>query len=68
VHLLSQAGMFIYGSKKKSGMWEVGVPPSPVEFSFLCHSHKLSHSWFLGACSLLPPELSGQAWLVYLRF
>jgi hypothetical protein len=28
--------------------WEVGLPPSPVEFSSLCHSHKLSHSWLLG--------------------
>jgi hypothetical protein len=25
--------------------WEVGVPPSPVEFTSLCHSHKLSCSW-----------------------
>jgi hypothetical protein len=31
-------------------MWEVGLPPSPVEFSSLHHSHKLSHSWLLGAC------------------
>jgi hypothetical protein len=22
--------------------WEVGIPSSPVEFSSLCHSHKLS--------------------------
>jgi hypothetical protein len=29
-------------------MWEVGLPPSPVEFSSLHHSHKLSHSWLLG--------------------
>jgi hypothetical protein len=28
--------------------WEVGLPPSPVEFSSLCYSHKLSHSWLLG--------------------
>jgi hypothetical protein len=25
-------------------------PLSPVEFSSLCHSHKLSHSWLLGTC------------------
>jgi hypothetical protein len=30
--------------------WEVGLPPSPVEFFSLCHSHKLSHSWLLGSC------------------
>jgi hypothetical protein len=29
-------------------MWEVGLPPSPVEFSSIRHSHKLSHSWLLG--------------------
>jgi hypothetical protein len=29
--------------------WEVGLPPSPVEFSSLRQSHKLSHSWLLGA-------------------
>jgi hypothetical protein len=38
--------------------WEVGLPPSPVEFSSLHHSHKLSHSWLLGAhphfCPLQP--------------
>jgi hypothetical protein len=28
--------------------WKVGLPPSPVEFSSLCHSHKLSLSWLLG--------------------
>jgi hypothetical protein len=39
--------------------WEGGLPPSPVEFSSLCHSHKLSHSWLLGTCSY---------WLVYLQF
>jgi hypothetical protein len=31
-------------------MWEVGLSLSPVEFSSLRHSHKLSHSWLLGAC------------------
>jgi hypothetical protein len=30
--------------------WEVGVPPSPVEFSSLRHSHKFSRSWLLGTC------------------
>jgi hypothetical protein len=39
-------------------MWEVGLPPSPVEFSSLCHSLKLSCSWFLGtrphSCPLRP--------------
>jgi hypothetical protein len=29
-------------------MWEVGLPPSPVDFSWLCHSHNLSCSWLLG--------------------
>jgi hypothetical protein len=32
--------------------WEVGLPPSSVEFSSLHHSHKLSRSWLLGT---LPP-------------
>jgi hypothetical protein len=43
--------------------WEVGLPPSPVEFSSLCHSHKFSRSWLLWA-----PTLSGHAQLVYLQF
>jgi hypothetical protein len=30
--------------------WDVGLPPSPVEFSSLCHSYKLSRSWLLGGC------------------
>jgi len=47
-------------------MWEVVLPPSPVEFSSLCSSHKLSCSWLLGACPA--PPLSGQAQLVYLQF
>jgi hypothetical protein len=29
-------------------MWEVGLPPSPVEFSSHLHFHKLSCSWLLG--------------------
>jgi hypothetical protein len=31
-------------------MWEVGLPPSPVEFSSQHHFYKLSHSWLLGVC------------------
>jgi hypothetical protein len=46
---------------------EVGLPPSPVEFSSLCHSHKLSCSWLLDACPCSLPLLSGQARLVYLQ-
>jgi hypothetical protein len=40
-------------------MWEVGLPPSPVQFSFHHHFHKLSHSWLLGVCccSCQPPCL-----------
>jgi hypothetical protein len=49
-------------------MWEVGPPPSPVEFSSLCHSHKLSHSWLLGAHPGSRQSLSSQARLVYLQF
>jgi hypothetical protein len=30
--------------------WEVGLPPSPVEFSSHCHFYKLSGSWLLGVC------------------
>jgi hypothetical protein len=30
----------------------VGLPASPVEFSSLHHSHKLSRSWLLGATTL----------------
>jgi hypothetical protein len=32
-------------------MWEVGLPPSPVEFSSHCHFYKLSRSCLLGVCS-----------------
>jgi hypothetical protein len=39
-------------------MWEVGLPPSPVEFSSLRHSHKLSHSWLLGTCTRSCQRLS----------
>jgi hypothetical protein len=31
-------------------MGEVGLPPSPVEFSSHHHFYKLSHSWLLGVC------------------
>jgi hypothetical protein len=48
--------------------WEVGLPPSPVGFSSLCHSHKLSCSWLLGTCPRSHRSLSGQAQLVYLQF
>jgi hypothetical protein len=40
--------------------WEVGLPPSPVESSSLCHFYKLSHSWLLGVyrhSCLLQPSL-----------
>jgi hypothetical protein len=40
-------------------MWEVGLPPSPVEFSSHHHFCKLSHSWLLGMCDcscLLQPD------------
>jgi hypothetical protein len=47
-------------------MWEVGLPLSPLEFSSLCHSHKLSRSWLLGTRSCSRPL--GQARLVYLQF
>jgi hypothetical protein len=30
--------------------WELGLPPSPVDFSSHCHFYKLSHSWLLGVC------------------
>jgi hypothetical protein len=46
----------------------VGLPPSPVEFSSLHHSHKLSHSWLLGMWPRSHQSLSSQAQLVYLQF
>jgi hypothetical protein len=53
---LSQASMFVY----LQFMWEVGLPPSPVEFSFLHHSHKISCSWLLGMRRLSRPlQLAG---------
>jgi hypothetical protein len=39
--------------------WEVGLPPSPVVFSSLCHSHKLSYSWLLGTLPRSQQSLSG---------
>jgi hypothetical protein len=30
--------------------WEVGLPPSPVDFSSHHHVYKLSRSWLLGLC------------------
>jgi hypothetical protein len=47
-------------------MWEVGLPPSPVEFSSLHHSHKLSHSWLLGMRPYYHPFWPGRP--VYLQF
>jgi hypothetical protein len=41
--------------------WEVGLPPSPVEFSSLCHSHSLSRSWLLGVHSCSHPLQPGLA-------
>jgi hypothetical protein len=43
--------------------WEVGLPPSPVEFSTLRHSHKLSRSWLLGAPCHSRPLRPGPACL-----
>jgi hypothetical protein len=40
-------------------MWQVGLPHSPVGFSSLCHSHKLSRSWLLGTCLRSRQRLSG---------
>jgi hypothetical protein len=44
-------------------MWEVGLPLSPLEFSSLCHSHKLSRSWLLGTRSCSRPLWPGPACL-----
>jgi hypothetical protein len=32
-------------------MWEVGLPPSPVEFSSHCHFYKFFCSWLLGGAA-----------------
>jgi hypothetical protein len=39
--------------------WEVGLPPSPMEFSSHCHFYKLSRSWLLGKCRPLLPSQDG---------
>jgi hypothetical protein len=56
LHPHSQACVFIYSSR---GKWV--FPPSPVEFSSLRHSHKLSHSWLLGTSPGSRQSLSGPA-------
>jgi hypothetical protein len=53
VPLLLPVAMFVYIT------WEVGLPPSPVEFSSFHHSHKLSHSWLLGTHPHFCRSLSG---------
>jgi hypothetical protein len=45
-----------------------GSSPSPVEFSSLHHSHKLSCSWLLGMRPCSRWTLSSPAQLVYLQF
>jgi hypothetical protein len=40
-----------------------GSPASPVEFSSLCHSHKLSRLWLLGPCHCSRPLRPGLACL-----
>jgi hypothetical protein len=42
---------------------EVGLPPSPVEFSSFRQSHKLSRSWLLGVCHCSHPLCPGPACL-----
>jgi hypothetical protein len=55
VLLLLPAAMFVYSS---CGKWV--FPSSPMEFSSLHHSHKLSHSWILGTCPRSHLSLSSQ--------
>jgi hypothetical protein len=43
----------------------VGLPPSPVEFSSLCHSHKLSRSWLLGMRRPLLPSVARSGLFIY---
>jgi hypothetical protein len=43
--------------------WEVGIPSSPVEFSSLHHSHKLSCSCLLGECPRSHQSLSSPSGL-----
>jgi hypothetical protein len=40
-------------------MWEVGLPPSPVEFSSHCHFYKLSCSKVAGHVPPLLPSPAG---------
>jgi hypothetical protein len=47
--------------------WEVGLPPSLVEFSFHHYFYKLSCSWLLGVHPRSCRSLPGQTWLVYLQ-
>jgi hypothetical protein len=54
LHPHCQVCMFIYSS---CGRWV--FPPFPVEFSSLHHSHRLSHSWLLGARTRSCQSLSG---------
>jgi hypothetical protein len=42
-------------------MWEVGLPPSPVEFSSHCCFDKLSRSWLLVVCCCSSWSVSSQA-------
>jgi hypothetical protein len=44
--------------------WEVGLLPSPVEFSSLLRAHKLSCSWLLGTRPCSRPLRPGPACLV----
>jgi hypothetical protein len=62
VLLLLPAAMFVYSSR---GKWV--FPPLLWSFPSLHHSHKLFHSWLLGAHPL-PPEPLRPTWLVYLQF
>jgi hypothetical protein len=43
--------------------WEVSLFPSLVDFSSLCHTHKLSCSWLLGLCHRSHPLWPGPACL-----
>jgi hypothetical protein len=46
-------------------MWEVGLPPSPVEFSSHRHSHQLPCSGSLGAPQLSPEALRPPGLFIY---
>jgi hypothetical protein len=60
LHPLSQACMFVYSSH---GKWV--FPPLLWSFSPLCHSHKLSGSWLLGAHPRSRQSLSGPGLFIY---